>query len=142
MRRGVTLIELVMVLAIVGMVMGLAAPRVATWLDRMAVDRAAIEIVTFYHEARFGAIRRAARVRVIVGEDSLRAAFEGLLDSTFLRRPGPGRHGVRLTASRQEIRFYPNGVGLGAANTKLVLQRGAVAESLTTSRLGRLKRWR
>ncbi len=56
-------------------------------------------------------------------------------------RPGPARHGVTLTASRSVIRIYSNGMGLGAANTKLVVRRGAAAESLTTSRLGRLKRW-
>jgi hypothetical protein len=48
---------------------------------------------------------------------------------------------VSFRASRPVIRLYPNGFGLGAANTKIVLERGAAAESLTTSRLGRLKRW-
>jgi hypothetical protein len=39
------------------------------------------------------------------------------------------------------IRVGPNGIGWGAANTQLILRRGAAAESLTTSRLGRLKWW-
>jgi len=142
MRRGVTLIELVVVLAIVGVLLGLAFPRMATWLDVMAVDRAALEIVSFHHEAQFAAMLRAERVRLRFTEDSLTAAFEGVRDSTFIARAGPARHGVRLTATRPEIRFYPTGLGFGAANTKIVLRRGAAVDSLTTSRLGRLKRWR
>ena len=51
------------------------------------------------------------------------------------------RHGVALEASRAEIRLYPNGLGLGAANTKLVFRRGEAADSITISRLGRIRRW-
>lgn len=142
MKRGVTLIELLIVLTLVGLLSAMAFPRVARWWDRMAVDRAAIELVSFYHAARFAAIQRAERVRVVFREDSLLATFEGLRKTTFIARPGPAHHGVRLTATREEIQLYANGMGLGAANTKLVLRRGAEADSLTTSRLGRLKRWR
>ena len=96
----------------------------------------------FYHRARFAAIFRAQRVRIEFGQDSLRATLEGVEDSTFLVWPGPARHRVELTSSREVIRIHPNGFGWGGANTKLVVRRGMAAESLTTSRLGRLKRWR
>ncbi len=141
MQRGVTLMELVVVLVIVGTLSALAFPRAAGWLDWIAVDRATGEVASFYTTARFAAIYRSQRVRLELREDSLRAVFEGVTDSVFLRWPGPVRHGVRLTASRTVIRILPNGLGFGAANTKLVLRRGVAAESLTTSRLGRLKRW-
>jgi prepilin-type N-terminal cleavage/methylation domain-containing protein len=141
MRRGVTLIELLVALVIVGAVSAIALPRAARWLDWIAVDRATWEIASFYQTARFAAIARDQRVRLELRADTLRAVFEGVADSVFLRWPGPGRHAVRFTASRAVIRIQPNGLGFGAANTKLVLRRGAVAESLTTSRLGRLKRW-
>ena len=133
--------ELIVVLALVGAMSALAFPRAAGWLDWIAVDRATGEISSFYQAARYAAIYRSQRVRLELHEDSLCAVFEGANDSLFLRWPGPARHGVRLTASRAVIRIQPNGLGLGAANTKLVLRRGAVAESLTTSRVGRLKRW-
>ena len=133
--------ELIVVLALVGAMSALAFPRAAQWLDWIAVDRATSEVASFYQTARYAAIYRSQRVRLEVREDSLRAVFEGVNDSLFLRWPGPAQHGVRLTASRSVIRIQPNGLGLGAANTKLVLRRGAVAESLTTSRAGRLKRW-
>jgi len=141
MRRGVTLLEVVTVLAVVGMVLVITAPRLASWKDRLAVERATGEIVSFYWQARTSAIFRGTRVRLAFGSDSLQASFEGVTDSVFLTRPGPSRHGVSLTVSRPVIRVYANGFGFGAANTKIVLRRGVAAESLTTSRLGRLKRW-
>lgn len=130
-----------MVLVIIGVILAFAAPRLAGWLDWLAVDRAAQEIAAFHRTARFAAILRSQRVRLDFSSDSLRATLEGPVDSVVLSWPGPARHGVSLAASRWTIRFQANGLGLGAADTKLVLRRGAEAESLTTSLLGRLKRW-
>ncbi|MDH3455981.1 MAG: prepilin-type N-terminal cleavage/methylation domain-containing protein [Gemmatimonadota bacterium] len=141
MRRGVTLLEVIIVITVVGIITALAVPRVATWTDQRAAARAARELVNFYSHARMSAIFRGSQVRLEFAPDTLRAAFEGVSDSVFLVRPGPKRHGVTLRASRSVIRIYPNGFGRGAANTKLVVRRGIAAESLTTSRLGRLKRW-
>ncbi len=141
MRNGVTLPELATVLAIVGVLTATAVPRLAGWMDRIAVSRATGEITTFYQTARYAAIYRSQRIRLELGADSLRAVFEGPTDSLFLKWPGPARHGVRLRVTRATVRIQSNGLGLGAANTKLVLRRGAAVESLTTSRLGRLKRW-
>lgn len=141
MRRGFTLLEVISVLAIIGLIVTMAAPRFSRWADALATDRATHEVMAFYWHARSAAIFRGTRVRLEFAADSLLAAFEGVTDSVFLVRPGPSRHGVSVRASRPVIRLYPNGFGLGAANTKIVLERGTAAESLTTSRLGRLKRW-
>jgi prepilin-type N-terminal cleavage/methylation domain-containing protein len=142
MRRGVTLLEMIMVLAMVGILCALAFPRVAGWLDELAVSRATNEVASFYQTARIGAVFHSQRVRLEFDPDTLRAVFEGWPEAEYLTWPGPARLGVSLMASRVAIRIQPNGLGLGAANTKLVLRRGMAAESLTTSRLGRLRRWR
>ena len=141
MRRGFTLIEIAIVLFVIGVLTGIAAPRIAGYVDWLAVTRAEGETVAFFNRVRIAAVYRAARVRVGFTEDSLIAVAEGAVDSIVGKMHGPIRHGVMLTASRSEIRLYPNGLGLGAANTKLVFRRGAAADSLTISRLGRLRRW-
>jgi prepilin-type N-terminal cleavage/methylation domain-containing protein len=141
MPRGFSLIELVATMTVAGILLALAVPRWAQFEDGVAVRQAALEVATFYQAARHAAIRRATRVRIELQRDSLRAVFEGATDSTFLVWAGPSRHGVGLDATRAVIRLNPTGLGYGAANSTIVLQRGAVAESLTTSRLGRLKRW-
>jgi Tfp pilus assembly protein FimT len=142
MERGMTVLELIVLLGVVAVASGIALPRMGAFWDWLAVDRATSEVAMFYQAARAAAVYRTRRVRLEFGQDSLRAVFEGPADSVFLRWTGPSQHGVRLTASRAVIRIESNGLGYGAANTKLVLTKAAAAESLTTSRLGRLKRWR
>lgn len=141
MRRGFTLLELLIVLVIGAALLGLSVPHWARYRNRLAARRAAAEVASFYHTARYGAILRGHRVRMEFSASGLRAIYEGAADSVFLVRPGPARFGVDLTASRSTIRIGPTGLGYGTANTTLVFRRGAAAESLTTSRLGRLKRW-
>ncbi|MFB3112362.1 MAG: hypothetical protein ACE10G_10045, partial [Gemmatimonadales bacterium] len=66
----------------------------------------------------------------------------GSSDSAFLVVSGPATYGDSLRVSRPVIRFQATGLGLGGANTQLVLRRGAAADSLATSRLGRIRRIR
>jgi prepilin-type N-terminal cleavage/methylation domain-containing protein len=141
MRRGVTLIELVVVLAVVGLVMAWGLPQIAEWPDRLAVDGAAREMASLYAVARLAAVGRGTRVRIEFGPDSLRAVFEGARDSVFRVRPGPAHWGVAFQASRRVIRVGAGGYGWGAANTTVTLTRGARRTALVISRLGRL-RWR
>ena len=141
MWRGFSIVEVAVVLGIVGLGLVLMSPGLASWLDSIATRRAAEEVMGFYHQARFAALVQATPVRIDFDSDTLRAAYEGGRDSTFLLVPGPAHYGVVFTVSRSTIRIQANGWGWGVANTKLVFRRGAAAESLTTSRLGRMKRW-
>ncbi|MDH3496164.1 MAG: hypothetical protein OER21_05335 [Gemmatimonadota bacterium] len=139
---GFALVELVVVLGLTAALLLLAAPRWLQWQDRTRVSRAAVELAQFYQAARYAAILRATRVRIEFTGDTLAAVYEHAAgDSAFLERPGPARHGVSLSATRAAIRIGPTGLGYGAANTTLIVRRGAAADTLTTSRLGRLKRW-
>jgi prepilin-type N-terminal cleavage/methylation domain-containing protein len=140
-RDGYTLLEIVVALTIVGVLAMLVTPRFAAVRDWLVVDRVAQEVASFYYQARQAATLQMMRVRIEFGADSLVATYEGRADSTFLVRRGPASRGVQLTASRSVIRIYANGIGFGAANTKIVLRRGTVTATLTTSRRGRLKRW-
>ena len=139
MQRGITLVEVVVALLIAGCLMGLAAPRLSAYVDGLAVRRAEEETVSFYQRARIAAVYGSNRVRITFGADSLVAVAEGETDSTIWQVPGPASLGVSLSVSRREIRIYPNGLGLGAANSKLVFRRGKASDSLTISRLGRLR---
>lgn len=139
---GFGLVELVVVLGVTAALLLLAAPRWMQWQDRTRVTQAAAELSQFYQAARYAAILRATRVRIVFGRDTLAAVYERAAgDSVFLARPGPARHGVSLSATRAAIRIGPTGLGYGAANTTLIVRRGTAADTLTTSRLGRLKRW-
>jgi prepilin-type N-terminal cleavage/methylation domain-containing protein len=141
MAKGFTLLEVMIAIVVILTIVGLAFPRISGTFDQIATDRALSEVLSFYHDARLAAIWRSTAVEIEFGEDTLRATFKGVTDSLFVAVPGPRVHGVQMAVSRQTIRIYPTGIGWGAANTKLVFTRGVAAESLTTSRLGRVKRW-
>jgi len=141
MAKGFTLLEVTIAIVVILTIAGLAFPRISGTFNQIATDRALGEVLSFYHEARLAAIWRSTAVEIEFAEDTLRATFKGLADSLFVTAPGPQAHGVQMVVSRYKIRIYPTGIGWGAANMKLVFTRGAAAESLTTSRLGRIKRW-
>ena len=142
MPRGYSLVELAVVLAIVGLVMGITLPRFGDLLDGIAVERAASELTTALAAARNGAVVRATRARLSIATDSLRIDEWG--DHGWERAlcwPGPAAHGVAVSTSNPTVTFDPRGFGLGLANTRVVLWRGSQSATITTSRVGRVKRW-
>jgi len=142
MPRGYSLLELAVVLAIVGLVMGITLPRFGDLLDGIAVERAASELTTALAAARNGAVVRGTRARLCIAADSLRIDEWGDRGwERALRWPGPAAHGVAVSASNPTVTFDPRGFGLGLANTRVVLWRGSQSTTITTSRVGRVKRW-
>lgn len=131
--------ELTVVLALLAILTTLAVPRAAGVVDRFSVRSATQDVVLGLAAARAAATRRgdyasfiadprAGRVRVI-------SSGEVLFERDLARR-----RGVRLEATRESVTFAPTGLGWGAANTTIVVSRGGRADTITTSRLGRLRR--
>ena len=145
MARGFSLVELAFVLLIVAVLTAVGLPRLGLFLDRIATDQAAREITTALAVGRHGAVMQATRARVTIAEDSLR--IDRLKVGTaaewepWWRQPGPADHRVQIEVSNPEVVFGPTGLGWGSANTKVVLRRGSQVETITVSRLGRVKRW-
>lgn len=134
--------ELAIVLAIIGLLTALALPGWVRLLDRIAVERAASEVTTALAVARNGAVLRATRARLSIAADGLGVDEWG--DRTWLpvwRWPGPTRHSVSLETSNGTVTFGATGIGLGTANTTVVLRRGSQTARITMSRIGRVKRW-
>jgi hypothetical protein len=48
--------------------------------------------------------------------------------------------GLTLAATRDSLSYAPSGLGVGAANLRLILTRSARADTITVSRLGRVQR--
>jgi len=145
MARGFSLVELAFVLLIVAVLVAVGLPRLRPFLDRIATDQAAREITTAIAVGRSGAVMQATRARVTIAADTLRIDRLNVGSAAewepWWRRPGPGDLGVQIEVSNPEVVFGPTGLGWGAANTKVVLRRGSQVETITVSRLGRVKRW-
>ena len=138
-RPGTTLVEIVAVLALVTIATGVALPRAKRAVDRIAVQNATLTIAGACALARGGAIMRsgyasvtidtvAAAVLVTAGNDTLLS--HSLIDGGSLT----------LSASRTTVTYGPTGLGFGASNTRVIARQGEAADTLYTSRLGRVRR--
>ena len=142
MAKGFSLIELAVAIAIAAALAALALPRAGRLLDWIATDTAVREVTTALSLGRHGAVMQGSRARVTIAADTLRIdrwRADGW--EPWWRRPGPTSLGVRLEVSNPVVVFGPTGMGWGASNTTVVLRRGSQVETITMSRLGRVKRW-
>ena len=141
MTRGFTLPELAIGLVLVGLLSALAAPRLRPALDRAATATAAIEVTTALATTRHTAIAQGVRARLVIAADSLRLdVWNGASWTAAARWPGPAAHRVALQVSNPIVTYSPLGIGWGASNTTITLRRGSQVETITTSRIGRVRR--
>lgn len=142
MRRGFSLAETMLVLIVIGASLTIALPRVGGILDAVAADAAARDVTSAIAVTRAAAIAQGVRARLLISLDSLRLDRMGPTGwEPYLRWPGPSDRGVGLRVSNPELIFGPTGMGWGPSNTTVTLRRGSHIETVTTSRLGRVKRW-
>ncbi len=135
-RRGATIAELVVTLAVLGVLTSIAVPRAAALLDRVSVKGAAQDVVLTLAAARAAASRRGAYASFVADPRTgrLRVVSGG---ETLLERDVFHTRGVRLEASRESVTFAPGGLGWGAANTTVIVSRGTRSDTVVMSRLGR-----
>ena len=140
--KGFTLLELIAVFAIAAVLVMLWTPRAARLIDWLETEAAVRDVTTALAVAQSGAIMQSARSRLTISADSLRIdRLIALQWVPWWHKPGPASHGVSLVVSNPVIEFGPSGIGWGVSNTKIVLSRGSQAETITMSRVGRVKHW-
>jgi len=139
MRRGTTLIEIGVTISILGVMASLTFPRFGAYRDRIAVDAATSSTLSLLATARHAALRRATRTAVHLDTAGAIISVVSGID-TIENRPLGEVHGVSLSTTRDSIAFAPSGLGFGAANTQIILRRGAAADTVAVSRLGRARR--
>lgn len=138
-RDGFSVAELLVALVVAGVLVALAAPRLAGYGDRVAVRAAVGELEGVFASARELALasRRGAAVRLDTVAGAARIESGGV---RLGERPLRFVYGVRLSASRDSMAYDGRGLGYGAANLRVVAVRGGAAETLYVSRLGRVRR--
>lgn len=138
-RRAVTLLELIVALVLVGILSAAGVPRMRHVADEIAVRGAAADAAEMFGSARQLALARWTRATVAI--DTAAGVLTLMIGrDTLLRRDERHTHGTRLRATRLSTVYTPLGLALGVSNLTLIATRGAAADTVTVSRLGRVRR--
>ncbi len=137
--RGYTLIELVLVMSLLAIGAATIISAGTRLRDALAVHGAAREVVSLLAMARERAAAVGARTAVRVDAAEGRVLVHCGAD-TLARLAVQAQYDVRLGATRDSLAYQPSGLAYGAANLRITLSRGASHDTITVSRLGRV-RW-
>lgn len=138
MRKGFTLVELVLVLAVAGLLFGIALPRLSGALDHIEVGSAANHLVAAHQRARIMAVTRGQVLVLSIDAADLVIRSRG--QSTPLwSEDGPAAARVALEGPARQFIFSPEGLTLGLSNATLRLTRGSASRTIVISRLGRVR---
>jgi Tfp pilus assembly protein FimT len=138
MRAGFSLSELALILALGGILLGIAVPRLAGGLDRIEVGAAASHIAAAHARARLMAITEGKVL--VLSVDSLTVTIRPRGLATVLwSEAGPLSSGVSLAGPSRTFTFSPAGFSLGLSNATLRLSRGVATRAVIVSRLGRVR---
>jgi prepilin-type N-terminal cleavage/methylation domain-containing protein len=143
MPRGATLLELLVVLAIVGILAGTVIPSSAALADRLAVEHQAARLLVAYRSAWVAARmqQRLALLRISADTLAIRTVRSADDPDTLLAwsAPGPSVAGVTLSSPPHTSVFAPDGLAMGLSNASHVLVKGNATRRVIVSRLGRVR---
>ncbi len=139
-RRGSTFAEQLIVLVLSAILLSITSVGGSRLLDAITVavsTREAADLLAFARDHAVASSRRTA-VRFDAGLGRL--IVHAGVDT--LARANLRAASVVLRATRDSMAYAPSGLGVGAANMRLILSRGASSDTILISRLGRVRRGR
>jgi Tfp pilus assembly protein FimT len=127
-----------LVLAVIGLLFGIALPSLSGALDRIEVWSAANHLVAAHHRARIMAVTRGQVLVLTIDAGSLSIRPRGHTVPLWTEA-GPAGERVALEGPARQFTFSPEGLSLGLSNATLRLTRGAASRTIVISRLGRVR---
>lgn len=137
-RAGSTLVEQIVVLTVIGLLAAISIRAVGRQLDQLAVHSAARDARDVFASAREYAVARGVRTAVQIIPARARVSAHADTDTIIARSLG-AVHGVSISSSRDSMAYSPSGLGYGASNLRIILLRHSAAETVSVSRLGRVR---
>jgi type II secretion system protein H len=146
-RAGYTLVELIVALVILGILTGMAAPRMTGLLTRNRLDQAANQVVGDVAYARMVAVRAGQRVNVEFFDAGYRIARADAAEVTKVVDLAREHPGMRLEVREGESRGVPGtltfdsrGVLRQGEGLRVVLRRDDQAAVLEITVAGKVER--
>ena len=119
MQNGMTLPELALAMALVGLLATIGIPKYQETLDRIAVDRSAYTLVVAHHRARITAILKSRPSLLRFTPDSVVIRVRrGTGTVPHWRGPGPAARGVEPHGRSHGIRQWHVGSPEGAGHSQ------------------------
>ncbi len=124
-----------------GVLASVAVPPLGRALDRAAVEEGVLRFAAAHATTRELAVAHGSLARLEVDGAARTATVsvqrtEGAWDTVATYPLGS----ASILCSNPILVFNPIGVGYGTSNTRIIFARGAAADTVTTSRTGRLRR--
>jgi prepilin-type N-terminal cleavage/methylation domain-containing protein len=141
-RRGLTLIEIVIVIVLIGAMAGYAIPRIGDAITKQNVRSARTLFVSMHARARATAIQRASRTQLVVSNGQLRIVsinpVTGAAQTVGNVEDLTQRYGVTVAPSSLTLTFDARGIGTEASQTEVSISKGSYASRIVISPAGRV----
>jgi prepilin-type N-terminal cleavage/methylation domain-containing protein len=138
MHRGFSLPELMLAVAVAGLLFGIAVPSLSGAVDRIEVWSAATHLVAAHRRARIMAITRGQVLVLTVDAELLTIRPRGQAIPVW-SAAGPAFSRVALDGRAHQFIFSPEGMTVGLSNATFRLTRGSASRTIIISRLGRIR---
>jgi prepilin-type N-terminal cleavage/methylation domain-containing protein len=143
LNRGFTLLEILTALVIMGVVMGLGAPRFREFMTHESVRQARVTVTTRLAGARVLAVQRGCQSVLHFESSSSRVwttacrLTGGGVDTVGLIDNLASRYGVVFAATGDSVLFTPQGIAFNATWITMVFSKEGYSGILDISPVGR-----
>lgn len=140
MRQGVTLVELLVVVVLLGLMTAMVAPRLDRPLAALVADAEARRIAAAHTRARMLAIASGRVMLLRIAPDTLSITEVNGMDSIRVwQERGPAVANATVTGPTRPLMFTPLGITFGVSNGTWVVTYRGVVRRVVVSRLGRVR---
>ena len=141
-QRGVTIVELLIVMTLIGVMAGFAFPRIGDAITKQNVRSARTLFVGTHAKARATAIQRGGQTRFIVAGGRLTIQSTNPVTNAAQQVGNVedlgSRYGVTVQPANVTLTFDARGLGMETAATTISITKGSYGSSIVISPVGRV----